>query len=153
MALEQQLTDLLKQAMKDKDARSLDVIRMIKTKIMERRTAKGFSGTIDDALVTEVIAAYRRQLQKAVAEFAGGGDKGKEQIEQLQFEIAFTERFLPRGLDEAAVRALVKERIAALGLKSTKESGKLLGDIMKTHKGLVEAADIKRFAEEELPKS
>ena len=152
MALEQQLTDLLKQAMKDKDARSLDVIRMIKTKIMERRTAKGFTGTVDDALVTEVIAAYRKQLQKAVAEFAGGGDKGKEQIEQLQFEIGFTERFLPRGLDEAAVRALVKERIAALGLKSTKEAGKLLGDIMKTHKGQVEAGDIKRIADEELPK-
>ena len=148
MPLEQQLNDTLKQAMKDKDQRVSDVVRMIKTKVMERRTAKGFSGQVDDALITDVIAAYRKQLQKAVEEFDKLGDKGKEQADQLRFEIGFCERFLPKGLDAAALHALVKERIAALGLTDAKQAGKLIGDIMKTHKGLVEANDIKRVAEE-----
>jgi uncharacterized protein YqeY len=148
MALEQQLNDTLKQAMKDKDQRTSDVVRMIKTKIMERRTAKGFTGQVDDALITDVIAAYRKQLQKAVEEFEKVGDKGQEQAEQLRFEIGFCERFLPKGLDAAALRQLVQERIAALGINDVKQIGKLTGDIMKTHKGLVEAADIKRVAEE-----
>src|SRR4029453_11512520 len=51
MALEQQLNDTLKQAIKDKDRKTADVVRMLKTKLMERRTAKGFSGEGDDALV------------------------------------------------------------------------------------------------------
>ena len=148
MPLEQQLNDTLKQAMKDKDARTADVVRMIKTKIMERRTAKGFSGQVDDALITEVIAAYRKQLQKAVEEFDKLGDKGKEQADQLRFEIQFCERYLPKQLDAAALHALVKERMAALGVTDVKQAGKLVGDIMKTHKGLVEANDIKRVAEE-----
>ena len=148
MPLEQELNDTLKQAMKDKDQRVSDVVRMIKTKVMERRTAKGFSGQVDDALITDVIAAYRKQLQKAVEEFDKLGDKGKEQADQLRFEIGFCERFLPKGLDAAALHALVKERIAALGLTDAKQAGKLIGDIMKTHKGLVEANDIKRVAEE-----
>jgi uncharacterized protein YqeY len=148
MSLEQQLTDTLKQAMKDKDSHTADTVRMIKTKIMERRTAKGFSGEVDDALVTDVIAAYRKQLIKALEEFEKLGDKGAEQAGQLRFEIAFCERFLPKGLDEAALRTLVKERIAALGISDAKQVGKLLGDIMKTHKGQVEAGDIKRVAEE-----
>ena len=148
MPLEQQLNDTLKQSMKDKDQRTSDVVRMIKTKVMERRTAKGFSGQVDDALITDVIAAYRKQLQKAVEEFDKLGDKGKEQADQLRFEIGFCERFLPKGLDAAALHALVKERIAALGLTDAKQAGKLIGDIMKTHKGLVEANDIKRVAEE-----
>ena len=38
--------------------------------------------------------------------------------------------------------------MAALGVTDVKQAGKLLGDIMKTHKGLVEANDIKRVAEE-----
>ena len=148
MPLEQQLNDMLKQAMKDKDQRTSDVVRMIKTKIMERRTAKGFSGQVDDPLITDVIAAYRKQLQKALEEFEKVGDKGKEQAEQLRFEIEFCERFLPKQLDAAALRALVKERMAALGVTDAKQAGKLIGDIMKTHKGLVEANDIKRVAEE-----
>jgi uncharacterized protein YqeY len=148
MGLEQQLNDTLKQAMKDKDAATSDVVRMIKTRIMERRTAKGFSGTVDDALIVDVIAAYRKQLQKALEEFQKAGDKGAEQAAQLRFEIGFCERFLPRGLDEAALRALVQERLGALGIRDAKQVGRLVGDIMKTHKGLVEAADVKRVAEE-----
>ena len=151
MPVEQQLTEILKQAMRDKDQRTADAVRMIKTKVMERRTAKGFTGAVDDALITEVIAAYRKTLVKALAEFEAAGDRGKDQAEELRFEIALCERFLPKGLDEAAVRALVKERIAALGLKSRKEAGRLLGDIMKSHKGQLDAGDVKRLAEAELP--
>ncbi len=148
MGLEQQLNDTLKQAMKDKDQPTADVVRMIKTKIMERRTSKGFSGTVDDALITDVISSYRKQLQKAVEEFEKAGEKGQEQAAQLRFEIQFCERFLPKGLDEAALRALVQERMTALGVSDAKQFGKLIGDIMKTHKGQVEANDIKRVAEE-----
>jgi uncharacterized protein YqeY len=148
MGLEQQLNDLLKQAMKDKDPATSDVVRMIKTKIMERRTSKGFTGEVNDALIVEVIGAYRKQLQKALEEFEKVGEKGAEQAAQLKTEITFCERFLPKGLDEAALRTLVKERIDALGINDPKQSGKLLGDIMKSHKGQVEASDIKRIAEE-----
>jgi uncharacterized protein YqeY len=151
MPLEQDLNEQLKQAMREKDGRTADAIRMIKTKVMERRTAKGFSGTVDDALVLDVIGAYRKQLQKALGEFEAAGARGAEQAEQLKFEIAFCERFLPKGMDEAQLRALVKERIAALGLSSAKEAGRLVGDIMKSHKGQVEAGEVKRIAEQELP--
>jgi uncharacterized protein len=148
MPLEQQLNDTLKQAMRDKDQRTSSVVRMIKTKVMERRTAKGFTGEVDDALVTDVISAYRKQLVKAIEEFEKAGEKGKEQIEELRFEIEFCERFLPKMLDAAALKSLVKERMTALGVTDIKQSGKLIGDIMKTHKGLVESNDIKRLAEE-----
>ena len=148
MPLEQQLNDTLKEAMKAKDQKTADVVRMLKTKLMERRTAKGFSGTVDDALVQEVIAAYRKQLQKALEEFANLGDKGAEQVDQLKFEIAFCEKFLPKGMDEGALRTLVKERMGALGINDAKMVGRLVGDIMKSHKGQVEAGDVKKIAEE-----
>jgi uncharacterized protein YqeY len=152
MSVEQQLNDTLKQAMKDKDQPVADVVRMIKTKVMERRTAKGFSGVVDDALVLDVIGAYRKQLQKALEEFEKAGDKGAEQASQLKFEIKFCDRFLPQRLGEDELTALVKERIAALGVVDAKQVGRLTGDIMKTHKGLVEAGDIKRVAEKLLSK-
>jgi len=152
MSLEQQLTDLLKQAMKDKDQRTADVIRMLKTKVMERRTSKGFSGTVDDAMVLEIITAYRKQLQKALEEYRAAGAKGEEHADQLIFEIAFCERFLPKGLDPAALRTLVAERITALGVTDPKQAGKVVGDVMKTHKGQVEAGDVKKLVEEILTK-
>ncbi len=151
-ALETQLNDLLKQAMRDKDQNLSSVVRMLKTKIMERRTAKGFTGTVDDALILDVISAYRKQMIKGIEEFEKAGVKSGEQVDQLRYEITFCERFLPKGLDAAAVEALVKERIAALGIADAKQVGRLVGDIMKTHKGQVEASDVKKLAESLLGK-
>jgi uncharacterized protein len=148
MTIEEQLNETLKQAMKAKDTRTSEVVRMIKSKVQERRTAKGFAGVVDDALLRDVIAAYRKQLQKALAEYERLGDRGADQAAQLRFEMQFCARFLPRGLDENAVRALVRDRIATLGVTDLKQIGRLVGDVLKTHRGQVEATDIKRLAEE-----
>jgi uncharacterized protein YqeY len=148
MGLEQTLDDLLRAAIRARDARTADVVRMLKTRLMERRTAKGFTGAVDDALVQDVIATYRKQLQKALTEFEKAGERGASHAAQLRFEMEFCERFLPRGLDEASLRSLIRERATALGLSDAKQTGRLIGDIMKTHKGQVEAADVKRLAEE-----
>ncbi|HEX6209787.1 MAG TPA: GatB/YqeY domain-containing protein [Methylomirabilota bacterium] len=148
MSLEQTLTETLTRAIREKDTRAADVVRMLKSRITERRTAKGFSGQVDDALVLDVIGAYRKSLQKALPDYEKAGERGQAQAAQLRFEIEFCERFLPRGLDEAALRALVAERLGALGITDVKQVGRLVGDVMKSHKGQVEAADVKRIAEE-----
>jgi uncharacterized protein YqeY len=148
MALEQELNERLTRAMKDRDAPTADALRMLKTKLQERRTSKGFAGQVDDALVLDVIGAYRKQLQKALAEFEKVGERGAAQAAQLRFEIALCEGYLPKGMDEGALRALVGERLHALGIADPKQVGRLVGDVMKTHKGQVEAGDVKRIAEE-----
>jgi uncharacterized protein YqeY len=147
MSLEETLNETLTRAIRERDLETANVVRMLKTRLTERVTAKGFSGRVDDALVLEVIGAYRKQLQKALGEYEKVGERGAAPAAQLKTEIAFCERFLPRGLDEAALTALVRERIAALGLADPKQAGRLVGDIMKTHKGQVDAADVKRVAE------
>jgi uncharacterized protein YqeY len=148
MTLSDQLNERLTRAIRERDQPTANVIRMLKTRLTERTTAKGFTGRVDDALVLDVIGAYRKQLQKALAEYEKLGERGAAQAGQLRFEVAFCEGFLPAGLDEAALRALVTERIAALGLTDSKQAGRLVGDVMKTHKGQVEAADVKRVAEQ-----
>jgi len=148
MDLEQKLNDTLRHAIKDRDAGTADVVRMVKTRLAERRTAKGFAGAVDDALVLDVIAVYRKQLQKALAEFEKVGERGAAQAAQLRLEMGFLDRYLPQRLDESNLRALVQERLAALRISDPKQAGRLVGDVMKTHKGQVDAADVKRIAEE-----
>jgi uncharacterized protein len=148
MALAQALDLTLKTAIKDKDSRTANVVRMLKTKVTERTTAKGFSGQVDDALLVDVIGAYRKQLQKALAEYEKVGERGAAQAAELRFEIEFCERYLPKGMDEGALRALVAERLKTLGISDAKQAGRVVGDVMKTHRGQVDAADVKRVAEE-----
>src|SRR6187399_2974633 len=102
--LEAQLREQLTSAIKAKDLKTANLIRMINTKIMERRTAKGFTGTVDDALILDVISSYRKQMEKAKQEFAGAGDRGKDQIADIDFEIEWCAKWLPQQLTEAELR-------------------------------------------------
>ena len=150
MSIEAQLAELLKASMRAKDARSADCIRMIKTKHMERRTAAGFKGPLDDALWLDVITAYQKQLRKSREEYAAIGARGADAIEQLDFEIGFCSRFLPKAASDDEVRTIVRETVARLGLSDPKQSGRLVGEIMKANKGKVDPASVKRIVEEEL---
>lgn len=150
MSLEQDLRAQLTAAMKAKDLRTANIVRMINTKVMERRTAKGFSGEVDDALYTDVIAAYRKSLQKGLEQFKAAGDKGAEQAAELEFEIELCGEYLPKGLSEDELRAAVRAAIAAVGATDPKMIGRVIGEVMKQHKGVAEAADVKRIALAEL---
>jgi uncharacterized protein len=150
MSIEQDLRARLTAALKAKDLRTANVIRMITTRVTERRTSKGFSGEVDDALHLEIIGAYRKQMEKARQEYEAVGERGREQVAELQFEIDFCDEFLPRPLGDDEVRAAVRQVIAAQGIRDPKQAGRVVGGVMKEHKGRVEAARVKQIAEEEL---
>lgn len=153
MSIETQLNDLLKDAMRAKDAPTADCVRMIKTKHMERRTAAGFKGPLDDALWLEVIAAYQKQLRKTREEFVAVGERGAAALPQIDFEIEFCARFLPKAASEDEVRSAVRETIARTGGNDPKQAGRVVGEIMKANKGRFDPATVKRLVEEELVRS
>lgn len=148
MSLDSELTERMKAAMRARDGRTVDLIRMIRTRVKERETAAGFEGTIDDPLVLEVIAAYVKQMTKAIGEYERAGAAGQEAIEQLRFEIAYLEPFLPSRLDEAATRQLVAEAIAAEGIADPRQAGRVVGVVMRTHRDVVDAQTVRRLAQE-----
>jgi uncharacterized protein len=150
MSIEAQIMDLLKAAMRAKDAPTADVIRMIKTKHMERRTAAGFKGPLDDSLWLEVITAYQKQLRKSREEYVAVGARGADALPQLDFEIAFCAKFLPKAASDDEVRIAVRETLARLGGADPKQSGRIVGEIMKANKGKFEPSAVKRIVEEEL---
>jgi uncharacterized protein YqeY len=150
--LEAQLREQLTAAIKAKDLKTANLIRMINTKIMERRTAKGFTGTVDDALILDVIATYKKSMEKARTEYAGAGDRGKEQLAEIDFEVGWCSKFLPQGLSEAELRDAVLKAIAELPGKDPKMAGRVIGAVKKQFGDRVDAQLAKKIAEEELAK-
>ena len=146
--LEDDLRAQLTAAIKAKDLKTANLVRMINTKIMERRTAKGFTGVVDDALILDVIATYKKQMEKARAEFAAAGERGKEQVAELDFEIAWCTKMLPAAVSEAELREAVKAAVAALPTKDPKMAGKIIGAIKKQYGDRADAQLTKRLAEE-----
>jgi uncharacterized protein YqeY len=146
--IEAQLREQLTAAMKARDSKTANLIRMINTKIMERRTAKDFTGEITDAVVLDVIATYKKQMEKAKLEFANAGERGKEQIAELEFEVQWAAKWLPQGLTEAELRDAVAKAVAALPAKDPKMAGKVIGTIKKEFGDRADAQLAKKIAEE-----
>src|SRR6185437_16532665 len=144
--LEGQLREQLTTALKAKDLKTANLIRMINTKIMERRTAKNFSGTVDDALVLDVIATYKKQMEKAKQEFAAAGDRAKDQIAEIDFEIEWCAKWLPKGLSEAELRDAVAKAVAELPQKDPKMAGRVIGAIKKQFGDRADAQLTKKLA-------
>lgn len=146
--LEGQLREQLTSAIKAKDLKTANLIRMINTKIMERRTAKGFSGEVDDALILDVIGSYKKQMEKAKAEFAGAGDRAKDQIAEIDQEIAWCAKWLPQQASEAELREAIAKVVAEMPQKDPKMAGRVIGAIKKQFGDRADAQLTKKIAEE-----
>lgn len=146
--LEGQLREQLTAAIKAKDLRTANLIRMINTKVMERRTAKGFSGTVDDALVLDVISSYKKSMEKARADYVNAGDRGKEQLAEIDFEIGWCSKLLPAQLSEAELREAVGKAVAELPSKDPKQAGRVIGAIKKQFGERADAQLVKKLADE-----
>ena len=153
MSIETQIAYLLKDSMRTRDARTADCLRMIKPKHMERRTAAGFKGPLDDALWLDVIASYQKQLRKTREEYVAVGERGAAALPQIDFEIELCGRFLPKAASDAEVLTAVRETIARSGATDPKQAGRIVGEIMKANKGRFEPATVKRLVEQELGSS
>jgi uncharacterized protein YqeY len=148
--LEAQLGEQLTASIKAKDLKTANLIRMIKTKIMERRTAKDFSGTVDDALVLDVISTYKKSMEKARVDYVNAGDRGKEQLAEIDFELEWCKKWLPEGVGEAELREAVAKAVAELPKKDPKMAGRVIGVIKKQYGDRADAQLVKKLAEEML---
>lgn len=134
-ALEAELMEQLKVAMKGGDKVGTMAIRMIRTKLTELRTAKN-AKEVTEEVVVDTIRAYSKQLQGSIDELkAGGADEEEDNIVQMKAEIGFLARFLPQLLSKEETEALVDKVLAEQGISDPKMAGKVTGLIMKDWKG------------------
>ena len=150
MSIQEELRQELKEAMKARDQRRLDVIRAIETEVKMARAEPGFSGEVDDDLYRTVIARYVKKMKKALAEYEGLGDQGREMAEKLRFEVEYLSRWLPQQLGPDETRKLVQQAIRELGVTNPKQVGRVIGHLMKSHRDVLDGKLVRRIAEEEL---
>ena len=134
MALADDLSSALKDAMKAKDKPKLDAIRQIQTEIAKKKAEKGEE--VNDELVLGVISSYVKKMAKAVEEYQSLGDRGQEMAEKIQFEIDFLSTYLPEQLGEEEVEKIVDEALSELGDVDISQMGRVIGAVMAKGDGI-----------------
>jgi len=147
MALIDDLSTSLKEAMKAKDKPKLDAIRQVQTEIAKKKSEKGEEAT--DELVLGVISSYVKKMAKAVDEYNSLGERGAEMAEKIQFEIDFLSQWLPEQLSEEDVEKLVNEVLAEFGEVDMSQMGRIIGAVMAKGDG-IDGSIVSRIVKEKL---
>lgn len=149
MTLKQKIFEDLKAAMKAGEAEKRDVLRMLDSMIknVEIEKMKRETGLTDEESM-EVIARAVKQRKDAVAQYEEGGRPELAEKEKKEIEILMA--YMPEQMGEEAVRAVVAEVIAASGVTSKAEIGKVMGPVMGKLKGKADGNLVKKIVEESL---
>ncbi|MBL6628385.1 MAG: GatB/YqeY domain-containing protein [Candidatus Actinomarina sp.] len=147
MALIDELSTSLKEAMKAKDKPKLDAIRQVQTEVAKKKAEKGEEAT--DELVLGVISSYVKKMTKAVEEYQSLGERGVEMAEKIQFEIDFLSEWLPEQLSDQEVEIIIDEVLSELGEVDISQMGKIIGAVMSKSEG-IDGSVVSRLVKEKL---
>ncbi len=137
MALRDDITAALKEAMKAGDKKRLGAIRLmqaaIKDKDINSRTDGHDSALTPDSGIVELFAKMVKQRQDSIAAYEQGGRP--ELAENERGEIAVIQSFMPKQLSEDEARAAVAGVIKAVGAASVKDMGKVMAELKAKYAG------------------
>ncbi|MGA9237559.1 GatB/YqeY domain-containing protein [Robiginitalea sp.] len=150
MALQEQVMQELKAAMKAKDTVALESLRAIKSALLIAKTDKGGGGTMTENEEIALVQKLVKQRKDSAAIFTqqGRDDLAAPELEQ----IAVLERFLPEQLSEEEVLKQVQATIADLGAESMKDMGKVMGVVTGKLGGSADGKTIANLVRQELNK-
>ena len=134
--LRPQFTDALKAAMLAKDEGTTATVRMMMAKLKDldiaARPSGNTQGIADDAIAS-MLQGMIKQRRESIALYEKGNRA--DLVKQESEEITVIERFLPKQMDEAAVKKAIDKIIASTGAKDVKDMGKVMAEMKKTYTG------------------
>ena len=142
MSLQTQIKESLKEAMKNKDAVRLSVVRGLSTAFMNElvATSRMPQDELSDEEVIAVITREAKRRKDAITQYVEGGRE--ELAADEKAELAILQEYLPTLMSQDEIRPLAEAKIAEMGADKTK-AGQITGALMKDLKGKADGTDVK----------
>ena len=143
MAIIDDVSTQIKDAMRAKDKVRLTALRSIRAAFIEALKSDG-AETLSDEQVMPILRKLAKMREESIAMYKQGNREDLVAIEAA--ELAHIDAFLPSLADEATTRVWVEEAIAASGAAGPGDMGKVMGHVMKHHKADVDGRLVKTVA-------
>lgn len=125
MALFEQVSSDIVQAMKAKDKVRLEALRNIKKVFIEAKTAPNANDTLEDATALKLLQKLAKQGRDSASLYTQQNRADLAEAEMAQVNVI--ESYLPKALSTEEIEAAVKAIITETGAQSIKEMGKVMG--------------------------
>ncbi len=145
MGLVDTISNDMKDALRAKQADRLAALRSVRALFLNEMKKDG-ADTLSDEVCVGLLRRLEKQRKESIEAFDTAGRE--EQAAKERAELAVIEEYLPSLADEETTRSWVTEAIAQSGASNPKEVGKVMGVLMKAHKGEIDGALARKLASE-----
>ena len=146
MALREQLSEEMKNAMKAKDELRLSTIRMVRSAVKNKDI--DLKRELNDQEIVEVIATLVKQRRESIRMF---GEAGRtDLVAKEEQELAVLLQFLPQQLGRDEVAALVEKIIVECGAQGGKDMGRVMKALMPHVSGRADGKMVSDVVREKL---
>jgi uncharacterized protein len=129
----------MKEAMKGGDKTRVGALRLIMAALKDREIeARGSGAALTPADEMALLAKMVKTRQESLTIYEQAGRT--DLAEQERAEIAVINEFLPKQMDEAAIKAAAEAAIAEVGAASVKDMGKVIGALKAKYPGQMDFA-------------
>jgi uncharacterized protein len=129
--LRDKINEDLTHAMKARDALRLSVLRMMKTAVKNKEI--DVRAELDDAAVLQVLSTLIKQRKDSIEQFTRGGRVDLADKETAELQIV--ETYMPAGVSDEEIAAVVDEVVKASGAASTRDIGPVMKQCMARFAG------------------
>ncbi|MES9992866.1 MAG: GatB/YqeY domain-containing protein [Candidatus Thiodiazotropha sp.] len=144
--LKQQILDDVKQAMKAKQKERLGTLRLITAAIKQREVDERCE--LDDTQVLAILEKMIKQRRDSIKQYE---DAGRQELaDQEKSEIAIIEAYMPAGLSDEEISALIEGAIAETGAASMKDMGKVMGVLKPRMQGRADMGKVSGLVKQKL---
>ena len=140
MALFDQISTDIMQAMKDRDEVKKTALRGVKKEFLEAKTAKGSDGELSDETAIKILQRMVKQRKESADIYT---QQNRQDLADAELaEMAVIEQYLPKQMSDEELTAAIKQIIEQTGATSVKEMGKVMGVASKQLAGKAEGKAI-----------
>ncbi len=140
MALEQQVMEQLKQAMKDKNEIALVTLRAIKSAILIEKTAVAGKDSLTEVEEMQLLQKMVKQRNDSLAIYM---EQNRQDLADKEIaELNILKTFLPQQMTTEELTAAIKQIITQVGASSKADLGKVMGVASKQLMGKAEGKAI-----------
>lgn len=141
-----QMQAALKQAMKDKDTVTRDVIRMTMSALKQEEVDS--REELDAEGASKILMKEVKKRRDAIEELEQAGRE--DLLEKERRELAIIEQFLPEQMSREEIESIVDDVIAQTGASSQKDMGKVMGAVMPKVRGKADGKLVNEVVREKL---
>ena len=136
MAVLSNLSEEIKNAMREKDSLKLESLRAIKSALILAQTASGANADLNEEASIKLLQRLVKQRKESALIYKEQGRNDLAEPEEAQAKIIAS--FLPEQLSEEEVIKIVLEVISQTGAEGIKDMGKVMGVTSKKLAGKAE---------------